>query len=568
MKKRKNRAQKTPLRKFNLITGALSILLSAICTVGLCALGAFLQKNIQSDILWVFTAISYALPIALFALAIILPILKQNTYGKKFEFDSASQATDFLLSHRLQAEQTATEKLKALTKLRRRADAVAVSCAVAGAVTAVSIGICSEPGNAFFAIALFLCSFSRLRITPPKTVFTSGMYVVSGTEYPRLHSLAQKALDILGCKKELVIVLNTGFGASILARSETLFLCIGAELIEMSSEGELYAIFLHEFGHIAADSKTAQKVSRYSRWLETERCRHFLSFIADLPFAHLDAMFNTEYSLYHYAASVINEEAADKAMAIYGNVSDAASMLTKLSYSSLYDYESYCDDASLFESEQLSKTLISDNVEKLEKAIEKRSEFWNKLLQAEIISNIATHPTLKMRLSSMGKEQPVALPVPQNDPLSPERKKAIDATNDFIYNRLSEAYREERSVYLGIKAETDAWEASGEPLSEEAFADIVDKYMYCGQREKAVSVCERAINELAEPATAYAYLIKGICMLRRFDSGGIGLVYRAIAINGNYTGIGLSEIGEFCCITGNAEELKKYRNFCAEMHQA
>lgn len=58
--------------------------------------------------------------------------------------------------------------------------------------------------------------------------------------------------------------------------------------------------------------------------------------------------------------------------------------------------------------------------------------------------------------------------------------------------------------------------------------------MYCGQTEKAVSVCERVINELPEPATAYAYFIKGVCMLHRFDSGGIELVYRAIAINTNY----------------------------------
>ena len=92
--------------------------------------------------------------------------------------------------------------------------------------------------------------------------------------------------------------------------------------------------------------------------------------------------------------------------------------------------------------------------------------------------------------------------------------------------------------------------------------------MYCGQTEKAVSVCERVINELPEPATAYAYFIKGVCMLHRFDSGGIELVYRAIAINTNYIDTGLSEIGAFCCITGNSDELKKYRNSCTEMYQA
>lgn len=568
MKNQKKRSEKAPIQKFNLITGASEFLLSVLCTVGFSALGAYLQKDIPGNILWIFTTISYALPIGLFAFAVILSILKLNAYRKKFKFESVAKATDFLLSHRRRAEQTANEKLKILMKLRRRSDTIAILCAAAGIVTAVSIGVSSESGNAFFALVLFLCSFSRLRIAPPKAVFTNGMYVATITEYPRLHSLAQKALDTLGCKNKLVIMLNTDFGASVLARSKTLFLCIGAELIEMSSEGELYAIFLHEFGHIAADGRAALKVSGYSRWLETEKCHHFLSFLADLPFVHLDMVFENEYRLYHYAASVISEETADKAMATYGNVRDAASVLTKLSYKNLYDYERYYDDSSLFESEQLSETLISDNADKFEKAIEARSEFWNKLLENEIISNNATHPTLRMRLSSIGAERPFALPVPQDDSFSAERKKAIDAANALIYSHLSGIYQEKRDIHLGLKAETDAWEASGEPISAETFVDIVDKYMYCGQTEKAVSVCERVINELPEPATAYAYFIKGICMLHRFDSGGIELVYRAIAINTNYIDTGLSEIGAFCCITGNSDELKKYRNSCTEMYQA
>ena len=82
-----------------------------------------------------------------------------------------------------------------------------------------------------------------------------------------------------------------------------------------------------------------------------------------------------------------------------------------------------------------------------------------------------------MRLSSIGAERPFALPVPQDDSFSAERKKAIDAANALIYSHLSGIYQEKRDIHLGLKAETDAWEASGEPISAETFVDIVDKYM-------------------------------------------------------------------------------------------
>ena len=72
MKNQKKRSEKAPIQKFNLITGASELLLSVLCTVGFSALGAYLQKDIPGNILWIFTAISYALPIGLFALAVIL----------------------------------------------------------------------------------------------------------------------------------------------------------------------------------------------------------------------------------------------------------------------------------------------------------------------------------------------------------------------------------------------------------------------------------------------------------------------------------------------------------------
>ncbi|MCI5948315.1 MAG: hypothetical protein MRZ22_05210, partial [Oscillospiraceae bacterium] len=80
MKNQKKRSEKAPIQKFNRITGASELLLSVLCTVGLCALGAYLQKDIPGNILWIFTTISYALPIGLFAFAAILSILKTNAY--------------------------------------------------------------------------------------------------------------------------------------------------------------------------------------------------------------------------------------------------------------------------------------------------------------------------------------------------------------------------------------------------------------------------------------------------------------------------------------------------------
>ena len=51
MKNQKKRSEKAPIQKFNLITGASELLLSVLCTVGFCALGAYLQKDIPGNFL-------------------------------------------------------------------------------------------------------------------------------------------------------------------------------------------------------------------------------------------------------------------------------------------------------------------------------------------------------------------------------------------------------------------------------------------------------------------------------------------------------------------------------------
>lgn len=147
-------------------------------------------------------------------------------------------------------------------------------------------------------------------------------------------------------------------------------------------------------------------------------------------------------------------------------------------------------------------------------AIPKRKEFWNTLIEDEILSRSASHPTLKMRLESIGISTLELTYSPNSVSYNQECLKAIQQFEELLCTENAEQYKENRNSYYleSLKLITE-WETAGKPLIPEEYSDIDQALRKLGRNEEASALCDRAIEELDDAASCYAYFMKG-CFLK------------------------------------------------------
>ena len=334
-------------------------------------------------------------------------------------------------------------------------------------------------------------------------------------------------------------------------------------MLNSLSEEEVFCVLLHEFSHIKNENKN-QRIYNYNNFIYSETGvanPNYFSALTKHFFSFGDAFYNLQYQLYTYTVSLARESAADKAMAIYGEKEIAASSLIKIKYYDLYTWQKGTYDcACTMESEVFNTNALKDEVKNFKKIAKVNEEKWSALIKDEILSRSASHPTLKMRLADLDVFEIKALSLDSSDEYTADCEKAIDYITTIIAEQVKESYEEQRKYYyIESKEMVEEWENNEKPVIPEEYADICGALRRLGRNTEALELCERAIELLDEPAACYGYFIKGCFLIHSFDETGIEYIYRAIENNHNYITEGLDEIGHFCCLTGQEDQLEIYR---------
>lgn len=492
--------------------------------------------------------------------------LLAKKYTKSIESKNAAEMQSFILSHREKAAATATEKRILLKKIRGKAFAVACLFCVLAAVVAFSSGVVNaiEGKTLFFllSVILFLFGFSRMRFATPKVVFQEDETYVLKKDYPAIYNLAEKAQKALGCVGELKIAILPDTNAGIAQIGNVISLQIGAMMLAMSDEQEVYSILLHEFGHLAYGEQSDFIENKHISWLRRGGNNLFLSKLFQMPYLDCDIKYFLEYELMKYASSVNTECKADEATNKFGDKKSAASALIKAQY---YDFYKWCEQSqdceSMFKNEQPSQSVLKDEIDKFVKAVPENKSLWNELIGKEIIARSASHPTLKMRLDVLGITDYDIVKFPDAaDSLRTDAQKAVNFSDELITKYNSENYAEQRNeYYIEPLNNITEWQSKGEPITAETYADIIADLRSLGNITKAIEVCDRVITTLPKASAANAYYIKGMYLLHKLNDQGIEYVYKAVDINSNYIEEGMETVGEYCCMTGNAQALDEYR---------
>lgn len=543
--------------------GLIILVASIVSALGFRISGIILLAKIPAlvcDAVKIIWIIATLLPI----LFLILSVIFKKLYVRSFANKSVAQIQNFMLSHRERAEETAAEKLALLKKLKTLSDLYAVLFGIFGAVCSLFMGAisasASSSGYLLYPVFLFLCAFSRIRFRTLEIFFDEDESCISEKDYPRLFALAKKAAETQGCDEKIKIILAPTYSAGISKDSGMYCINLGVLLINILSEEELYQILLHEFAHVTKENIDGMHERRYGAWIEIGN-QHFLSQLTAKMYAFADCVYALQFSLYLYAASIQLETVADRAMALHGDAKIAASSLTKLKYHDLYEWElGTRDDECTFMNETPDPTILPKAIEDFLAQIEIRQEFWNTLIDKEIISRQASHPTLKMRLENLGVKEYNLLPASADGAYGEERTRALELMSRLVCKANEENYEENRKYrYLEPLEKVTEWEAAGKPVIPEEYADICFNHRALGRNIEADELCQRAIAELPSPANLLGFYMHGCHLLHSYDPRGLDYIYHAIENNHNYIEEGLEIIGEYCCIVGDQEELDTYR---------
>lgn len=504
-------------------------------------------------------------------LLVPINLLINKNYLLKFSKMDAKERQDYFLSRRENAEESAKQLLAKLKKIRYFTYAYTTFLVLSAIFVSLTsyMGDDEYIGTAMQLLSLSIINTVLVKIQKPYTVkdIDENETYVDEKEFPTLYALAKKARDTMGCHGDVRIAIIPDNNAGIANIDDVFSVQLGALLLNTLDEKEIYCVLLHEFAHMNWEKSFCEKETRYSSQIYSNDFSDALFPFAANCFLYLATLYATNYDLFKFASTISAESNADKAMCKGGDKYVAASALIKLKYHELYSWEcGTYDEVSIFENEKMPDTFFTDECEHYKKKIEENKEFWNSLVDKEILSRSATHPTTKMRIESFGVTEVKTVSTPSSAEYIADAKKALEFS-DALWKKFNKEFFEDyRKNYLKSVETVEDWKKNGCPLIMEEYRFVVQALRHMGKNTEAIALCDRAIGELNETEANFAYYMKGNYLIHKYDVEGIPYIYKAMS-NHNYIDEGLDMIGRFCCIVGNQEELDKYREKAVEFAQ-
>ena len=545
--------------------------LSIISAVAFVILGIVASSVILGNVAIIISlSVAAACPIIIYVVNLILG----KCYINKINKSKVDDMHNYMLRHRQEAENTAQIKLALLKRIRCVGSIIAVFVWVCAVCASLIFGALLKSFEWFSLFCLAYCAlvfyaaYGRV-YRKKRIILGEGDIPLLSHKYPKLYKLARRAADTLGCEDEICILLTFDSSASIAKDKNRYLVILGTVLLDILSEEELYCVFLHEFSHVHSECRESTKATDYNEWLRTKDADgDKLGFIENL-FLYTDVCYSFNYMVYNYATSVVNELEADRTALKYGNPKAAVSALVKTKYYDMYLWEEeWSNRRSILESEELAADYLKNLLEDFKKKLEDRREFWRDLLEKEILSHSATHPTLKMRMELLGVSEIEEMENNSSEAYLAEIKGLLDYAEKWIYEDRLKSYSQEREQwYLKPLKRIEEWKKKGMPVTAETYVDIISDLRGVRKNDEVEDLCDRVIAELNENSAAYAHFTKGNIMLHRYDVGGIEHIYRAIELNRNAINEGLFLVGSFCCYTGNEAELLRYRELAPKLAQ-
>lgn len=527
------------------------------------ALGAWLGKGIPNSALW-----HYVLTIFQAVCIIISPVLS-HIWGKKLEKLKVRERLD-LADARKQA--MAQDEQKERRRLEWACRFTVIYLAVLTLEALGSSFFCGASGagigsSQLLSVYILYGIAGRFIRKKEKDDFSQAL---PRKDFPELYAMAEEAA---GQHENIHIfvldnVPDEECNVGVTQRGKHILLAIGTALLCALDRTQMQQVIRHEFAHI--DHNDVGQLVQYNR---------LLSFLAgddegdfglwtSLALQFPVNLLAYEGMFYFHLASVHKETAADARAKDLGDNSAMTSALAITAAHDLYIYENPFGK-NYFEEEQPPRYFATERAKAYREALAVNAKRWKELLEKELPSRNATHPSFRQRWEALGCCDYDLIPAAHDDAYGAECWAAAALCDQRRTEEDIDAYSELRKEHFLVHLETiEKYEAAGEIGAPEEMRPVVLAYLSLNMAEKAEALCDAVIeNNDSLLATAFSRYWKGYFLLHRYDPIGLDYLYQAIDTNRNYIRSGLDEIGHFCVLMGLEEELEEYRRRAPEYMQ-
>ncbi|MBR0462821.1 MAG: M48 family metalloprotease [Clostridia bacterium] len=384
---------------------------------------------------------------------------------------------------------------------------------------------------------------------------------ISESDAPRLYACARRAAEDIGVHGRVHILSASEGTVGIGRYGRDIVIQVNASLLGVLNEDELRAVMLHEFSHLLDDAHLTDELT----WLSGDKPA-LVNIGCTLFFSRPDLRLQRLYDEYRLAFSLFQESEADRAMLEHGDRNAAASLLTKLSYIDLFDWERHNENITGSVSpDRLPEVLFTGRVQAIREAFDRRGEFYASMVMRELPRRVDTHPVISERLKRLGFNGPHLIPDQADTAWRTETERLLRAEEKKLAKFLKESDFEES---LRHDEETlSAWKSAGEPI-DDSYPDILTSLEHLDRHDEVEALCRRVIAEKGDDdAAAYALFTLGTILVHRWDASGVDLIFEACERNSNALDEGLDTLGEFFFLTGDEAGLERYRAYVHEKTQ-
>ena len=379
------------------------------------------------------------------------------------------------------------------------------------------------------------------------------------SDFPEIYAVVNRAMKAVGIKKPVYVFASDEGSACIYTHKNCFVVELGAPLLALLNDEELYSVLLHELGHLTDIYYGTQKPQWLNMAIDKNEsnplCRIFSMFFL----GHIIASYTYNYAVYSISVSERIEYRADQVMVKHCDAQVASDAMVKISYIPLYDYEQKLFGRNNYADEEAPQHAATVLEQEFLSAVATEKDRWFSMICKEISPQSSTHPLTRDRIAAMGGQMR-QVDCPSFEQLSDERKRILADLDGKLAKMYAEDYAKNREeYYLKPKKQVDKWIANGKPDVNEDNRAIVNRLMQVDLTDQALEFCDRLIADKTS-GYAHAYYVRGLYRLHACnDQRGIDDMYAAVKANDNYADEAYEEIAVFCCYNGLQQQLEAVR---------
>ncbi|MBE6652819.1 MAG: hypothetical protein E7610_05325 [Ruminococcaceae bacterium] len=390
--------------------------------------------------------------------------------------------------------------------------------------------------------------------------------LVPAEKLPLLSDIARRAARMAGIKGDIrfEIVRDCECDVNRIGRTYVVFL--GTRLMAVLPPEEMEQALILAFSFFSRPQLSKQILFRYRLGLLGSSQIRPDTFAFDLFYSYVDASLEWEYELYSQAVKRFLTDEGYRQVHKQGDVPSAMNLLAKKAFWSYFVFEfPHFMPRSMYEEPLPPIHHELDICQSFRKACKLRSEAWLSMLGKEMEGYVPTDIPFRYERKALDPHGGVLPRVELLDDASPYGQEIFALIRESCEEDLHPAavaqYEKKRQrEYLEPLRVVAEYERNPTGYATHELSPVINGYRDIGQFDRAEALCDEILGYEHNPfALAHATYFKGICMLHRYKTEGIDLIYRAIDLNKNYMADGFETVGEYCVLSGLSDEYAAFR---------